>query len=154
MSKLSEVTIEIVEVPVSESQSFEVRGLSFDDFTYLVHKHRQTITAIYAKFVSGELDAVNPMTMDDSSKEAITGLISQTPGFFADLVAAAADDREQSSKVSRLPLRVQLDAIQKTFAITFKSEEDVKKLMGVVTQMLENMTGVLTSLKTPETIAN
>ncbi|HRJ64404.1 hypothetical protein [uncultured Brevundimonas sp.] len=132
-------------VNIDAANSFDVRGIAFEDITRLVNKHGPVCVMIYTKFqqTKGEI-GLRP----ESVGQLLSMAMGQFPEAVAELIAMAAGEPDMAAKVQRLPIGVQLDAIEKIIALTFSGEADVKKLVETVTRMAEGVTTSLQSLQT------
>lgn len=96
------------------SFTFSVRGLSLQDVSRLVNHHLPDLEALFNLFArgAGNLD-------DNKFESLIMSLVSEAPGFAANLIALAADDPEGAEKAATLPFPTQVDAIMKIGDLTF-----------------------------------
>ena len=132
-------------VTINAKTSFDVRGIAFEDITRLVNKHGPVCVLIYSKFTEAKTKhGLRPETVG----QLLTLAMGQFPEAVAELIALAADEPDMTAKVQRLPIGVQLDAIEKVISLTFSGEADVKKLVETVTRMAEGVTASLQSLQT------
>ncbi len=118
-------------IKLSDTNSFDVRGLTFADISKLATKHGAIMTFMYARF------------MDEKSKgftaEGVGGMIvaalDQFPEAVAYLIALAADEPDLTPIVLKLRPSVQAEAIEQIIAHTFVSEAEIKKLVEIATRM-------------------
>lgn len=133
-------------VQIDAKNSFTVRGISFEDITRLVNKHGPVLVLVYGKFteMKGKHD-LRPETLG----MLVQSVIGQFPEAVADMIAVAAEEPDQTAKISRLPVGIQFDAIEKIIRLTFSGEGDLKKLVEIVTRMAEGVKGSMESLNAP-----
>lgn len=98
-------------VRASNGSSFDVRGLNVVDFGYLVERHGELLDIWFETGIT------------------ITDILNRAPALVADVIACAADERDQSEKAASLPLGLQYRALSEIFRLTF-SEVDMGKVTG------------------------
>ncbi|PZQ95195.1 MAG: hypothetical protein DI533_20300 [Cereibacter sphaeroides] len=83
--------------------------------------------------------------------EAIRQIVPQVPEVAIALIAMAADDytNEGIEAAGRLPMGVQIEAMQKTFEVTFESDAELKKLGESLLTSIAQMTGSLKKMQLP-----
>jgi hypothetical protein len=142
---LRDYELPTLKVTIDANTSFDVRGISFEDITRLVNKHGPVCVLIYTKFTEAKTKhGLRPETVG----QLLTLAMQQFPEAVAELIALSADEPDMTAKVQRLPIGVQLDAIEKVIGLTFSGEADVKKLVETVTRMAEGVTASLQNLQT------
>lgn len=107
---------------------FTVRGLSLSDVSNLLRLHGEALEGVYLeKIVNSEDDpeAFNMAALARAVMEAAPMAVAQA-------IAQAADEPDLASTVGRMPIPVQMDAIEKVLALTFHTEDDVKNVVGAV----------------------
>ena len=105
-------------VRTSNGNSFDVRGLNVVDFCYLVERHGELLDIWFEAGIT------------------ITDILNRAPALVADVIACAADERDQTEKAASLPLGLQYRALSEIFRLTF-SEVDLGKAVGA---FLSNVT--------------
>ena len=133
-------------IRIDDSMSFVVRGISFEDITRLVAKHGPVLTLVYSRFV--ELKGDHGLT-PEALGGIVTSLVDQFPDVVADVIGIAAEERDQIEKVKRLPIGIQLDAIDKIVRLTFSGDAELKKVVETVTRMAQGVQGAMTRLGAP-----
>lgn len=135
-------------VDIDAKNHFTVRGVSFEDITKLVNKHGPVCVLIYTKFTESKgKHGLRPETIG----QLISLAMGQFPDAVAEMIAIAAEEPETVSTVQRLPLGIQLDAIEKIVRLTFTGEADVKKLVETVTRMAGAVAANIDALNAPTT---
>lgn len=135
-------------VKIDNKTSFTVLGISFEDLSKIIVKHGPVCVMLYAQFIeSKEANGLRPETLGQFISMGMT----KFPEAVTDMIWIASGDEapEVREIVRRLPVGVQIDAIQKIIGLTFTGEADVKKLVELITQMSESVTGVLNELNAP-----
>ena len=92
--------------------SFEVRGLSLEDMVMLLESHREALAMIFA-------------TPNGTDFEE---LLKRFPTFVAAAIAYAADEPDMVDQVRKLPVGVQLRAIEEVWELSSLDVETVGKL--------------------------
>lgn len=110
--------------------SFSVRGLSLDDLTQLIQKHRPALESVFNKFEE-QGDVSIEMTAS-----LIEGMVSSFPGLVAMAIALAADEPDTVEKVMKFPTSVQIDAAEKLGRLTFASEGGLKNVLATVVKII------------------
>lgn len=126
---LSSLAIPSETVSLGAAGSFTVYGLTADGIGYLVRKHEADLGEAYAAVRSGEMDAA-----------AIASLVQRFSGLAATVIAVSAGEPEMAETAARLPLSVQVDAIEKIGALTFVGEDAAKKFIETVIRWMQAAT--------------
>lgn len=128
---------------VPSTAKVKVRGLNFVDLTKLLNDHGPVLVMIYgrvwAEIKSGTLDPAKV-------GEMIQTTLMETPDLVGDIIAIAADEPDAKSHAMTLTPGVQVEIISAVIGHTFVSEAEVKKLVEIVTQMLEKAGDLAMSL--------
>lgn len=140
MAKLSSLRIPTQDVPLAalDGEGITVRGLTFVDLTAIYRQHGAELSVIFSKFV----DQGRKLT-DDVVKQAIRELVSAAPEAVATAIALASDEPGETENAIRLPMLDQVNLLLAIFALTFRSEAEVKKLVETVVHALGQMNGLL-----------
>lgn len=104
---------------------FEVRGLSLEDLVLLLENHKAALVRIF-----GGTDGGGGQATDFES------LIKEFPQFIAAAIAYAAGEHEIEQDVVRLPVGIQIRAIQEIWELSSLDVETVGKL---ATSLLEGV---------------
>jgi len=142
--KLSELEIptETVEVP---GGTIAVRGLGLPDLTYLLRYHGEALEGVYLeKIVSAEADpeAFNMAALARAVMEAAPMAVAQA-------VALAADEPDMATKVARLSIPTQIEAIEKVLVLTFPTEESVGNVLRAVLRGSRTAQNLMAGLNQP-----
>ncbi|QMV29980.1 tail length tape measure protein [Providencia phage vB_PreS-PibeRecoleta] len=104
--------------------AFEVRGLTFFDFSKIIKVHYHDLDGLFDLY---EKHAGQDLTALATGRFATT-LISDAPGIVAHIIALASDDGEAALPMAQsLPAIAQIDALRKIGSLTFSDVEEVKK---------------------------
>lgn len=101
---------------------FEVRGLSLEDLVMLLENHKDALIRIFGA--------------NDGDGTDFTALIAEFPQFIAAAIAYAAGEHDIEKDVVRLPVGVQLRAIQEVWELSSLDIDTVGKL---ATSLLEGV---------------
>ena len=124
-----------VDVP-GHGFSIEIRGLNFNDLTILIQNHRETIEKLFEDYNDTEA----------SAESLLSGLLTKSPRFCAEVIALACDEPESVGNAEKLPLNVQLDALITVGQMTFEEAGGVKKFFEQVVVVIKGVTGVMEKL--------
>lgn len=145
MGNLKSIIIPREEIKLDDGQSFDVRAISTNDLMTLVGEHGMGLTEMFTRLQekrgTGEFHA-------DMIRDTILRVAREFPDVASGLIALASDayDREGMALARELPFTVQVDALEKIFGLTFRSEGAVKKLMETLTKALTGVAGAMTEV--------
>lgn len=140
---LRELKIPTVKVAVgepSDNNFLEVRGLAVEDLTILATSLGPQMAMLYGSVMRrAEVFQETPLDFDMTS--AIIGALKDVPDLAASCIALAADDFSEETVVIARKLNAldQVALIEAIFALTFRSESEVKKV-------IESIAGAITRL--------
>lgn len=100
--------------------SFEVRGLSLEDLVVLLEDHKEALVTIFA----------SPEGTDFEE------LLQRFPRFISAAIAFAADEPELVEQVNKLPIGIQLRAIEAVWELSSLDIEALGKLATSLTDGL------------------
>ncbi len=117
-----------VEIDCPGDQNFQVRGLSLEDVVLLLENHTEALKAVFAAQAGTDFEM----------------LLKEFPAFVAAAIAYAADEHELEEQVRKLPVGVQLRAIQEVWDLSSLDVETLGKLAGSILQSIGklNQTGL------------
>lgn len=142
---LRDISIPEELVKVSGGEVFAVRGLCLDDISYLMRRHGPHIKKLFEDFTQkGEV------TVEGVAAFAMP-ILQSAPEIAAELIACAAGERDATSITARLPVPVQLDALEKLALLTFDAEGGPKKLLETVLRMAQGVSGLVAQINAPVT---
>lgn len=129
---------------MDDGQKFDVRAITTNDLMTMVSDHGAALGSAFAQLQlqqqqGGELDG-------DVIRDAIFGLARDFPDMAAAVIALASDSyREGGMEIARdLPFTDQVQALEKIFGMTFRSEGAVKKLLETVVAAITSVASGLT----------
>lgn len=149
-TSLSDYELPTEEVVIRPGASFRVGAISFEDISKIVAKHGPVAALIYQRFTETQTSGLSPETVGNF----VGSVVNEFPEAVAYMIATATGEPDVDAVqkvVNRLPVGVQLEAIEKIMSLTFVGEAEVKKLVETVTRMFMGVTGVVTNLTTVQT---
>lgn len=115
-----------LEVPLSEDNSFSVRGLDIDDITHILTNYLPAVTKaaeLWKQHQESAFTNVNFVNM--------CGVLStEFPGLVMEVISIAADEPE--AKNVRIGLGAQIAALQAIFKLTVEDAGNVGNLFATV----------------------
>lgn len=131
--------------------SFTVRGLNTRDIAVVLQTHGPAIAKTFGDVIAQVKAGKKTTFTTEDTKEAIRQIIPQVPEVAVALIAMAADDytNEGIEVAGRLPMGVQIIALQQVFEVTFESEAELKKLGELLLTSIAQMTGSLKKMQLP-----
>ena len=117
------------DVALGAGNHFKVRGLSLTDIAVLVREHFPDLDAIVDLF-----NGVEEMTTDQFQPLALS-VISQAPGFVANVIALAAGEGD-ATDAAKLPGPVQVKALLEIGTLTFADVGGPKKAVEMIASLL------------------
>ena len=123
---LKDITIPSEPVSVGD-QSFDVHGIGVQAIVELLQMHPGVVESLFDLLMSDEGDEGEGIQPDN-----IASLVLQYGGFFTDMIALSAHDKESCNVVRQLPLGVQVNALISIYKLTLDSVGGVKKLLPLL----------------------
>ena len=129
---LADLLEEEREVTAPNGKSVKVRPLTLEGVSLLLKHHGTELRALF------------------EGKVEVDGLIKQSPGFAAALIASATGETSQAAvKIAmKLPIGLQLKILQEAWAMSAVDPEEVGKLLR---GLIEGVTGMTAALKAGQT---
>lgn len=126
---------------VLKGGSFKIEGLSLEHVAVLVREHLPDIEALFDLFQNsnkvGNADYLS----------AIQAIVTQAPGFAANVIALASGEPDSAPIAAKLPFPVQVDVITKIGDMTFSEVGGVKKSLELIVGLLaKNKPEMLTKM--------
>ena len=140
---LRNIVIARQRIDLGDGQAFEVRGISLFDIMSVLNDYGPQMALLFGKVMAQKAEKNG---LDNASvRKAIADVSGEFPDVLAAAIALASDDYtpETVQIAKQLPMMHQISAIEAIFALTFKSEGDVKKLIESLTEMMVAATGTL-----------
>lgn len=116
--------------PSGEESSFEVTGLTIEGLVYLLQEDRENLAAL---FEGGIRDFNSAMKF--------------APEFCAKLVAQAAGEPGQWKKVQKLPIGVQLKALNAVWKLTNFTADELGKALALLGEGLDKFSTEIELIK-------
>lgn len=110
--------------------SFTVKGLSLNDVSLLIHHHLPDIEALFDLFTNAK------DVTDTDFRPLAVSLVSQAPGFAANVIALAAGEPDNAKAAETIPFPVQVDVLMKIGDLTFSEVGGVKKALESIVPLL------------------
>lgn len=118
--------------------SFEVRGITLNDFTSLVRTHMPDLEAIFdlgSNVIGGKVE------LDDNDlTQLILALVEQAPGLVANLICLAAGETDDKAveNAAHLPFPIQAKALFEIADVTFSEVGGIKNAVESVAGLMKN----------------
>lgn len=143
--KLSDLRLPEETVQLPGGESFAVRGVSLQDTIALVRHHGPALSNLFNQITSGKDVRIDAML------SVATTLLEQAPEMVAELIALASGEStpEAVAGAARLPLPVQLDALEKIGKLTFFAEGGLGKFAETVIRVMQGTSGAINELQLP-----
>ena len=103
-------------VPLPGGNSFAVRGFSLEDITVLIDEQGEAVQKFFDQYAQD-----GQFRSDASPIAAVMDVLRQAPDLAASIIARAADEAGTEPKIKKLPIGVQVDAMQKIADLTFEA---------------------------------
>lgn len=121
--------------------SFHVEGLSLDHVAVLIRAHLPDLEALFELFQHAE--KITPQSI----QAVVTSIVSQAPGFAANVIALASGEADATANAAKLPFAKQIEALSAIGELTFTEVGGVKKA-------LESVAGLLGQMNLTKTVEN
>lgn len=116
---------------VLQGGSFQVEGLSLEDVSVLVREHLPDLDALFDLFQKSKVKA------SDDLLPLAQSIVSQAPGFAANLIAIASREPDAAAQAARIPAPKQVEIILDIGDLTFKETGGIKKSWELVAALLQ-----------------
>jgi hypothetical protein len=127
------------------SGDFVVRGLGLDDIKFLFSNNAQQLKLVFdqASNLAKAADEIDYVSF-------AAALIHLAPDVVTTAIACANDEADDDGIMAarRLPMAVQIDAIEKIGRLTFETEGGPKKVFEIVMRMAKGAQGMLPNVPT------
>ncbi|MBK3745539.1 hypothetical protein G3A39_40990 [Paraburkholderia aspalathi] len=146
---LSDYNILTQDIALPGGNSFPVRGLSLIDVTSLFRSRGPEIQAYFAKYMGDKPTGKGAKATDLASKlsgELGIQLLDAAPMLAAEIISCAADEPSMAYTASRLPITIQLEALEAIATMTFDAAGGPKKFMEAVMRVLQGTTSFMGDL--------
>ncbi len=126
----------LIKVTEEEGNSFEVRGLSFNDVTQLLSLHRPAMEGLFKQYIEQNPESFSIEDVSERATEVAAGMLGHAPALAAHVIALGADDVDSFDDYAMLPMGIQLDAISDIGALTLESAGGAKKFMALLASLI------------------
>lgn len=117
------------EVQLGAGNSFHVKGLSLNDLAVLIREHFPDLDAVVD--LVGNFNTIT----SDQFEPLVLSVVSQAPGFAANVIALAAGEGD-ASDAEKLPGPIQVKALLDIGELTFNEVGGVKKAWEMIAALL------------------
>ena len=140
----------VVKAPGSD---FAVRALTFAEISTIAKDFAPEAAMAFGKIVSRAKlrSAGSQQVTAEEVKDIIRGLLPAAPKLVGAVIALASDEYEPACVeiASKLPVGIQVEAIEQIFQMTFSSDAELKKLVESITRMLGSITASVQQMRLP-----
>ncbi len=144
MGKLSSYKPQTTDVEVGGDQTITVRGLSITDIAGIMQEHATTLDSLYQQHIVSPQESAPP-----EINVLMRALMTEAPDAAASIIAYAAGEPEQAQTVSEMPGLDQIKLLMAISALTFHSEDELKKVMEGLIVAMQAITGAMNQLSGP-----
>lgn len=152
VKRLSQYVIPHKDIPLNEEGDFfQVRGISGADIIRLSGDFAPAMMMLYGKVMEtakGD-EKLEPQAVIALLKDALR----EAPDLVFHAIALANDDPDGYDVVTKLPLTVQLEAIEQIMLLSIRSDAELKKFQEVTLRLIQKATGMFSMLN-PATAFN
>jgi len=117
---LKDITVPSETITIADT-TFTVQGLTLADLTDLLQSHQEAITALF------------------NGERTLGTVLEESPQLAASMVARAAGEPDAADTVARLPVGVQLTALEHVWDLTVPDEEALGKVVSRVANVVEQV---------------
>lgn len=121
--------------PEARRNTITVRGLSFEDFTVLFSQFGKETDKIF-QFIESLQESGKA---DFDAKAFGAELIASAPKAVASLIALAADMPDRATQVARMPLPVQIRALEAIYRMTVEEAGGIADFLAQVTRIAKGV---------------
>lgn len=119
-------------VDIPDNESLVVRGFSLPDLMLVIHRHKEMVEELFGRVANGDLRT-------DTVEQTLMAVIGEFSPVVGQIIASASGEPDEWETAMRLPLGVQVDALDKIITLTFEANGGVEKFMGIIAKALGNM---------------
>lgn len=116
---------------VLQGGSFQVEGLSLEDVSVLVREHLPDLEGLFDLFQKANISASTDLV------PVVQSLVSQAPGFAANLIAIASREPDAAPQAAKIPFPKQVEIILEIGDLTFKETGGIKNSWELVVALLK-----------------
>ncbi len=114
----------------------EVRGLSFADISELVNNHKPDVDKILELWNKFDKDDMPEASMYEAMAQFAIELLNTAPAIITNVVAMCADCVDQIDRIARLPLSIQISAIEGIIYLTSEDFGGMKPMLGKIISLI------------------
>lgn len=134
-----------VTIEFGDGHSLSVRGLNVPDLTQLIEVHQDAARELYDRVTGRDGEVIT--TFDAGSLAA--ALAATVPAMVAHTIALAADVPDRIEDVAKLPIDVQVAALEKIAGLTLAMSGGLGNFLEMVTRISAGANHLIETLKAP-----
>lgn len=115
-----------------DKKVMEVRGLSFIDISTLINYHKSDLTNLIRLW--NDFDKESNDDIQETISQFTFSLLTEAPGIIANLIATCADSRDNVERIARLPISIQLSAVDAIVHLTSDDFGGMKAMLGKIAE--------------------
>lgn len=123
------------EVVSFKGGSLTLRGLALDDIAILIRENLTDLDDLLRMYAE---DVDDKIAVAATAQYAVS-LVRETPELVARLICLACDEPGLEGKARRLPIPVQINAIQKVIDLTFREAGGVKNFLTSLSNLMADI---------------
>jgi hypothetical protein len=128
---------------------FAVRGLSLEHITFIVRAHGVALNSVFDKIVQKAADPEGEFSAGEVG-DMVLPFLQEVPQVAAMIIASGAGDPSDTELARRLPVPVQVEALEQVLRLTFDAEGGPKKFLQTVIRLMKGTQGLLSQLSQPD----
>lgn len=139
-------------IPLPGKTSFEVRGLTTADISFLIENHLGPITRAVKLYQESRADILTGGNLN----KFVMALAGDAPQLVAEVISAAADSLDDKTRAiaKQLPITVQIAAMAEIARLTMQESDGLKNLLAETVKVLQVNASALQSEPAPPKAAN
>lgn len=145
MTGLKHLNLAIGETTIKTTGGdFKVRGLNLTDLTILMRHFGGPLQELYAKYQAEDPEKIKEKLAGDNS---LADFIASVPNLANAIIAAASGAIDDIEIASKLPITVQIEALEAIGKHTFEEHGGPKKVVEAVIRIMKALTATLSELQ-------
>lgn len=129
-------------VVVFKGGQFEVRGITLDDLAILLRDHMDDLDALVNILGNAMKSGISQDTAVALATQHALALVREAPGLVARAIAQQADEPDLVENARRLPMHVQVSALEDIARLTFEEAGGPKKFFERLMKYLPGLTSL------------
>lgn len=124
---------------------FPVQGLSIEHVTFIIKHHSHKLNDLFNRVLAKAQDPEGEFSAEEVGS-MILPFLDEAPEVGALIIACGAGDPSDVTLARKLPLPVQLDALEQILRLTFDAAGGPKKFLETVIRLSQGTRGLLAQL--------